>query len=61
MDDLQAATGGSVSYEVRERTLVLTVENEALYRAAPVVQRDTAEVISRKALAAMTSAFGLLT
>jgi hypothetical protein len=60
MSDLQAAAGGSVNYQVRDRVLVLTIENEKLYRAAPLVQRDTAEVIARKAMAALTSSFGLL-
>jgi hypothetical protein len=58
MNELQAAAGGSVNYQVRDRSLVLTVENEALYGAAPIVQRDTAKAISRKALAGLKSSFG---
>ena len=58
INDVQATAGGPVSYQTRDLVLVLTVENEALYRATPVVQRDTAEVIAGKALAGLKSSFG---
>lgn len=58
MDDLQAAAGGSVNYQAHDRVLVLTIENEKLFRAEPVVQRDTAKVIAGKALAALKSSLG---
>lgn len=61
MLELQAAAGGMVNYEVRGSVVTLTVENESLYRADPIVQRDTARAIARKALAVFGSSLGALT
>lgn len=60
VQELQAAAGGLVNYEVKDGVLEMTVENEALYRADPLVQRDTAIVIARKAMAVASSSFGVL-
>lgn len=56
--ELQAATGGLVTYEERDGRLKLTIENAALYRLAPAVQRDTAMAIARKAIDVFRSSFG---
>lgn len=58
VQELQTAAGGLVNYEVRDGVLHLTVENASLYRADPVVQRDTAEAIARKAIEVVSSSLG---
>jgi hypothetical protein len=60
MQELQAAAGGSVGYEVSEQVLHLTVENDSLYRMEPLAQRDTARAIAQKSLAVVASSFGPL-
>lgn len=57
---LRAMAGGALTYELREGALAITIENEALVRVAPSVQRDTAEAIARAWMAHARSAFGPL-